>query len=492
MEQLSQVIRNNQEWLQNLYSGHHEIRQIMEEFTAHLQGVHGDIASPRIVTGHQPVIYYPGLLFKDYFVGEMAQNEGGSAWNFIVDTDVADLEVPIPHYAHGKLQKSLISIPNPENLAFTSLQPSRPETDQFLQTIQQHLAALPHPQIKSAFRKFKQNLYDLLEDGFRFTDALSYLRNKQDAEMGPPITDHKISELVGSYPYAHYIWYIIKNIDSYTRLYNDAVEQEKKQDYQPVKFLRYQDGWYELPFWLVKDGKRLPVQLYKDRGHLFFRTERSHSDITFDVGNKNEHTIIESLRTSLKLYPKATTLTQVIRLFLSDIFVHGKGAVEYEKVNNLFLQSFFSMSNLGTFLSVTGDIHLPLMENLPDYDNLQKDYKQKQKWLKQVERNPEEYLENNLAEQYKEKKKAIARQMANENSQEQRKLYHRRLEHLDEQMKSHLAGKIEPTRKQVHHYEEILQKKDVLYERQYPYFLYPDEWLTREQFDKNIRINIRQ
>jgi len=491
-KQLSRVIRENRVWLEHLHSSHPEIRQIGKEFADYMHTVHGDIPKPRIVTGHQPVIYYPGLLFKDHFVGKVSEQLEGSPWNLVVDTDLANFQIPVPYHENGHLCKTLIGIPNPNNLAYTSLQPSRQQTDRFIQNIDQHLAALPNPPIKNAFRDFRKNICDLLEKGHPFAEALSSLRNKQDAAMGHPITDHKISAIVGSYPYAHYVWYIIKHIGDYTRHYNLAVKQGKKRDYQPVKFLNHQDGWYELPFWMENDGKRMPVSLYRDQQRLIFRTGQTGQQVELAIAGKDEASIIETIGNSLVLYPKATTLTQVIRLFLSEIFIHGEGAVEYEKVNNIFLKNFFSMENKNTFYSASGDIYLPLMKDLPGYQALQQDYKQKQKWLKQVDRNPEDHLENGLSEHYKEKKKAIAQEMAQAGSSEKRKQHHRRLEQLDEEMKSHLAEKTEQVRKQLNQYEAILQKEDVLYERQYPYFLYPDEWLTRDEFDKNIRTKIHQ
>jgi len=492
IKQLSGVIRENRVWMEELFSNHPEIRQIGKEFADYMHTVYGEIPHPRIVTGHQPVIYYPGLLFKDHFVGEMAKQMDGSAWNLVVDTDEAGLQVPVPHYAGGKLEKKRITLPNTESRAFSGWHPSRQETDHFFQALQQQLETIPHPQIQAAFKEFRDKLYTLLEEDQSFTDALTHLRNKQDESMGCQIRDHKIGDLVRSYPYAHYVWYIIKHIRAYTSQYNQAVEQGRRKDYQPVKTLHHQEGWYELPFWLEKDGKRLPVNLYKDQQRLIFRAGETGPQVTLAIAGKDETTIIETIRNSLVLYPKATTLTQVIRLFLSDIFVHGKGAVEYEKINNTFLRDFFSMNSKKTFFSVTGNMYLPLMKDLPDYEHLQRDYKRKQKWLKQVERNPEDHLENGLAEKYKEKKKAIARQMAHEESPEERRKHHHWLEQLDDEMKSHLAMKIEHTRKEMNHLEAILQKKDILYERQYPYFLYPHRMLTKENFARNIKIQTHQ
>jgi len=490
MEHLPQVIRTNQQWIESLFSAYPEVRQIRDEFSAYREEIFGPVRHPRIVTGHQPVIYYPGLLFKDHFVGEQASRLGGSAWNFIVDTDRANLEMPIPYYdEHGNLAKKITGISNDKNQTYSKLRTTQSSVERLLQTIQTHLSTHPHPEIQSAFKGFEQQLHTLLEEGMAFTDALPVLRNRFNAALGYRIKDHKISQLASSYPYAHYVWYIIKHIELYTSKYNAAVKENKNKDYQPVKFLQQQNGWYELPFWMEKQGSRLPVSIYKDAQRLIFRPEGAVQDIEIYTASKGETAIIQNIRDCLVLYPKATSLTQIIRLFLSDIFVHGNGAVEYEQVNNTFLKKFFSMDSRLSFYSVTGDLYLPLTDRLPDLRNLQKAYKSTQKWLRQVERSPEDYLDDEMAETYKHKKKTIAQQMAREKSPDQRKKHHQQLEQLDGEMKDQLAGEIEQARKKLNHYEAILQKKDILYERHYPYFLYPDEVLTRKKLEKNIRIS---
>jgi len=489
MDQISEVIQTNREWLGKLFDRHDELQHIKDLFEAHMKDDHGGSESPRIATGHQPVIYYPGLLFKDYFVGETVKAHGGSAWNLIVDSDEAHLKVPVPYMAKGELHKTFVQIPNEEKQAFTGFNPSLNDIEGFLQSTADHVATLPHEGIRKAFETFQTELIQCLRADYDLFDTLSLLRNRFDAYLGCSFNEVKVSHLVTSHPYWQYLWYIIKNIDSYRQAYNQAVAQGKRKNYQPVKFLSQKKDWFELPFWLEQGGRRLPVMMRRQNGELTFRSEEDGATVTVSTANKSESRIIQDLQDSIVLYPKATTLTQIIRLFLSDVFVHGKGAVEYERINNAFLEDFFGMDSRLAFYSVTGDIPLPLAEDIPDYRELQETYQQKQKWLSQVDRNPEEYLPDDLAEQYKRKKKEVAQKMSGTEIPGERKKFHEQLEQLDQEMKKHLTPQIDQVRKELNRYDALLQKKEVFYERQYPYFLYPAKTLTREAFADHIQIS---
>lgn len=488
MVDIKQALRENREWLKRFFSGNPEMQQIKKEFDDCLEQQHGTLQHPRIATGHQPVIYYPGLLFKDFFTGEAATELGGSVLNMVVDTDQAQLEMPVPTRKDGELHKARVRLSNPQGKAYTAFRPSRQSIDHFLGQTEQHLHALSVNPILESFQAHKKSLCQLLDQGHSLVHSISLLRQRLNNQWGFSPAELTVSHLAGSYAYFHYLWYIIQHIHPYTRHYNQAVEQGKKDDYQPVKFLQSKDGWYELPFWLSEQGRRLPVMVYKDSMKMIFRSHQAGRDTTISLDGKDETSIISEMQEKLVLYPKATALTQIIRLFLSELFIHGRGAVEYEKINNAFLQNFFDMESRLHFFAVTGDIFLPLVNDLPPYQELKKAHRGKSKWLKQVSRNPEDHLEDGLSERYKEKKKQVARMMSQEESPEKRKSYHRQLEALNEEMKELLAGKIEETRKELQRYENLLQNKEVYYERQYPYYLYPGHLLTKANFRQNIKV----
>jgi hypothetical protein len=54
-------------------------------------------------------------------------------------------------------------------------------------------------------------------------------------------------------------------------------------------------------------------------------------------------------------------------------------------------------------------------------------------------------------------------------------------------MRVHLAEDFEENETLLTHYEKILEKEHIYLERKYPYFLYPEGTLTREQFERKLR-----
>ena len=191
----------------------------------------------------------------------------------------------------------------------------------------------------------------------------------------------------------------------------------------------------------------------------------------------------------MRLLPKAPTLTLIIRMFFSDLFIHGTGGVEYEKINNAFIQSFFQLNAPLHFTTASGNIFFPFEKDLPDLNNPNHQYQEIQKWIKEYKRNPEELLTSENASTYKEKKKALALRMQ-ETEPGKRKPIHQQMEQLNKQMQEILAAQYAEMNKKLEFYKQVFTNKTIYLERQYPYFIYPQGILTKSRFDANLEMNI--
>ncbi len=486
---MTQSLQANRQWLKTLFSRYHEIGHIRENFDRLLENHYGISNERPVATGHQPVIYHPGLLFKNHFTGQAARQMGTTpAINLVVDTDLAHVNVPVPAYSHGEPVKTFARIANEKELTFSAFHPSHEQVQAFFTFIREHITSLAQDRITEAFDQYKAAFDQAYRDGSSFVDALVILRNRFDAWLGYPIRDVKVSGLARSFPYWQYIAFILQHIEAYRTAYNQAIEENRRKDYQPVRFMHQYQGWIELPFWLEDNGQRHSVYFKKQPGQFRFWAPEAQREITLSLNGTTPEQVAEQLQEHLILYPKATTLTQLIRLFLCDVFVHGSGAAEYEQVNNRFLQLFFSMDRAPAFYTATGDLYLPFSDDMPDLKDVKADHHRKSKWLREAHRNPEGQLDNRLAEQYKKKKKAIAQKMSQENQPERRKDYHHQLQEVDRQIKEELKPQIEQVKQELAHYESLLEKQDVYFERRYPYFLYPAEELTQENFREHLRV----
>ena len=485
------VIKNNRKGLNHCFNHYKELVPIQRELLQDTGIQQYRNQYPIIGTGHQPTIYYPGLLFKNFYAAELARQSGGKAVNFIVDSDIANYRIPIPYQVNDHLYKKQRSIENSQNKIYRDFHPASSKVYHFLDETTKNLQSLSEPRIKQAFDQYKEQFFAVYQKHQNFTETINNLRSRFDASRDIHLHDIKLSHIAQTTGYYRFLHFLLKHLERFSQIYNHAVEENKSKQYQPVKSLGFDQGWYELPYWLIKHAKRYPIWVKKDQQAFHFSSRNAGLHINISRENtRSEASMIAELKDKMALYPKATTLTIMIRLFFCDTFVHGTGAIAYERVNNRFLTEFFGLDTKPIFYAVTGDIYLPIIPYREAYNGIEQDYKRNQKWLRNVERNPEEYLPKQLSKRFKQEKKQLARQMQQEKDPEERNKLHLSMNEKNKEMKNHLHEEIQKVKQRLKKYEEMLNNKNVYAERQYPYFIYPSDHLTNSELKKNISVRI--
>src|SRR6056297_2255764 len=104
MEILS-LLEENRKLLNKIFRDDKELAEIkkkLREETGILPENYDDYI---IATGHQPVPYYPGLLFKNFFTGNQSKKTGVKAYNFIVDSDKGSVKISVPFKQNNEYRK---------------------------------------------------------------------------------------------------------------------------------------------------------------------------------------------------------------------------------------------------------------------------------------------------------------------------------------------------------------------------------------------------
>ena len=480
------AIQQNKSLRDTILANFQEIQTIHSSFWRELN-LRYQPNDPVIATGHQPILYYPGILFKDYLTGKLANKTGGTALNFIVDSDEGPIEVPVPYLKEHELSKNLVSLKAQSDTAFSEFNPSPEDIKRFFTDIKRNLYTLNGngKHIRESFQDYQMAFTEKFKASGDFIQVNSDLRAEFDRRLGIDIIDIRISDLSNTHPYNLFVLYIIKHIREYQFHLNKAIDERTNKNFQPVKKLNKTPDGYELPFWLLSNGRRHPVFVKQEADQLKLRSPATKNEVSINANAASDEQA-EELNRKVTLYPKAPTLTFMIRIFFSDLFIHGTGAVDYEKINNQFLQSFFHLNAPLKFISATGDIYLPLESDLPDLQELKTNYEQLKQWKKEYKRNPEDLLSAETAEKYKKQKKDLAIQMKEAEPQKRREI-HNQMEQLNEEMRVYLAEDFEENETLLIHYGKILEKEHIYMERKYPYFLYPEGTLTSERFEANIK-----
>jgi hypothetical protein len=114
-------------------------------------------------------------------------------------------------------------------------------------------------------------------------------------------------------------------------IYNETLDRYAEQfsfRYKNFPFPKLKEG--ELPFWVLHEGRRHQLNME----HL-------------DMNQLGRYVIV----------PKASPLTIFLRLYRSDIFLHGTGGGNYEWVNDRIIERFFGIEPPNYFI-LTATFHI--------------------------------------------------------------------------------------------------------------------------------------
>ncbi len=465
-------IKDNQKVLHGLFSKNEELALIKEEFLKYIKKKIDLKNRPVIAAAHQPIFYYPGIILKNSFLSETAEKTGGIPVNIIVDSDKARISIPVPYKKEDHYVYRSVKIDNPDEEPFVSFSPDRENVQIFFRKISESIRSLDNEKIKKVFFDFKERFFELFNRSHDFIDTVISLRREYEKSNNIKVTDFKLSEITTSPAFFRFVWYIVKNIKDFLKIYNSAVEKNKKGKYQTVKLLLLDKNIYELPFWFMSGSARNSIYLKKENNIFSFFTEGRTLIISIDIENTKEKEIIDLLKEKLILFPKALILTLMTRIFLCDIFIHGTGGAFYDRITNEIIREFFNLTSFPEYLTVTGDIYLPLINE--DISRVDKKYNKKKKWLEDISHHSTKYMDKKNALKYLQKKKKISLELSEEKDAQKRKDIHKRLKKIDQQMKAHFKGSIQLVKKELSQYEYILKSREALFNREYPYFFYPE------------------
>lgn len=483
------IVEQNQQVRTALFKRYPELSRIREAFSKELKTDQRK-GSPVIATGHQPVFYYPGILLKNFLADKIASETGGVALNFVVDTDSGALEIPVPCRQNHQLCKNIISLKTNETIVHSGFQPTAKELELFFDEIKRQLDTLNKQgeSIRSAFRDYRHAFMQTFTSGHNFTETLTKVRSEFEKTNQIHIQNYSLSGICKTTAYQSFILFIIQHINTYREHFNQAIEDQTNKEYQPVKKLTLTEAGYELPLWLVKKNQRYPVFARQDRHTITLRSPEANETLSISTQQKSNQQLADELRRKATIYPKAPALTFLLRIFLSDLFIHGTGGVEYEKINNQFLSSFFGLDANLQFLSATGTIYLPIEEDLPELQSFNQGYRNLKEWIKEYQRNPEDLLPQRQKIEVKEQKKALAGKMQQTNDSSEKKALHNQMEALNQTMRNHLKKEYQEAQQMFARYEKINKKKELYLERTYPWFFYPDGFLSQDRLDDYLMI----
>ncbi len=407
------------------------------------KGIVGEtpLSAPLIMTGHQPLFYPPGILIKNLLAGTLARALDGTALNLVVDTDEEELVWRYPVLASRSgggvaVGARVVLALNRPGAVLGEQGWEAEKRAAFMNGLEEASAAAG--QIFPAARATSIQAYLRKVTEFARTsehpfDAALRLRESYEREIGLSLRTVFVSELIQSAAYRYFVDSLRRNAAGFRAAYNSALREYRrvhriKNPAQPLPDLDAR----ELPFWVVKDGRRVAL---------------------LEEENIRDRPIL----------PRAVTLTLFCRLFLGDLFIHGRGGARYDQITDAILINFFNCSGApytvaSATLALEPREEFPLKARLPG--EIDRD-------IRDLDFDPARFLAptDPLRRQREE---LIARWRARKDPAG----LHREFVGLRERARARLGDFETELLREKERAELVARNRDVFFDREYPFFFY--------------------
>jgi hypothetical protein len=191
-------------------------------------------------------------------------------------------------------------------------------------------------------------------------------------------------------PFYEFLNYWMTHLPELSEAYNKSLDEYRakygiKHDLTPLPNLRFEDWWFEIPFWgVTKYNQRQSLWAKDDGKHLNLKI-KGGKEGTFQVAHDNQRAELATL--PIKIWPKALPQTFFCRMYLCDFFIHGTGGSTYEEVNDLFIGKV-----LGVMPPAFGTATSTWLVDPPESEAMDKVLAHEEKvlaWERNLEKNPE-------------------------------------------------------------------------------------------------------
>ena len=315
-----------------------------------------------IVTGHQLDFFHCGIIAKEKQASEIAQSHNGIALSLVLDHDPHSLNFDFPYVLNYNLEQRISTYRFfLGNIFLNNAKLTGSTRDKWLRILKKLQTNIQRYLPENTLAQAINSIEILKENAKEGVDLVDYVVSSRMADLSRnnfSINPIKTSELCKTESWNIFVESILRDADRFRKIYNKAVRSYRtthsiKNHAQPVPDLASN----ELPFWIIDKNGQSRSKLYTE-------------------APINDH-IMKS-----HIMPRAITLSLFVRLFLSDIFIHGKGGEKYDQVTNAIIEEFYGIPVL-PFLVKSADIYLSpdknsslfTIKNLPTLTEWEKQYR---------------------------------------------------------------------------------------------------------------------
>jgi len=318
---------------------------------------------PLVLTGHQPVVFHPGLAFKYQVTEQFAASIGAIAVAVQIDTDEGDAgQFPVPAAvdavaaAGGGMWQALTqrqatwtaAAGGASGLLGTGQLGSADHRERTAQQVQRWLTTAGCRSAATSFECVAGWYRQLPESGLSVAAANTAVRRR--GGIGSRLLELPLSWICGLPEVMRFLCSILRRAEDFFGAYNQALQRFRQQQgirnaanpFPDLRFVAGADGErWELPLWLVDlpRGERRVVWLWRRAGQRWLGVESGGES---ELWPGLEAEAVWSLRLrGLQLVPRGGLISALLRLLFADLFVHGLGGGKYDPAVDELIRSWW-------------------------------------------------------------------------------------------------------------------------------------------------------
>jgi hypothetical protein len=301
---------------------------------------------PWILGGHQAELFHPGVWFKNILIDRLAKETNSVGLHAIIDHDLArvtTMRVPLRKDSRQRAHVTTIPLPllrpsTPDTfLPWNAWQVDRSRIEDTCRKIRQALGSVGIT--RSMSTDYFHQVASLPEDR-NAAIALSQVRHRMERRHGVSNWEFPMSHLCKGTSWRVFVDHCVANAVELNRIYNECLDDYRSREQitnpaQPVPRLGCQDEWIELPFWI-----RLPGQFSRKR---MWVSKRGSGCLVAPEPGSNGPTVSWGdpfWESSWIVWPRALTTTLFLRVFIADLFIHGIGGGQYDRLTDAIIERF--------------------------------------------------------------------------------------------------------------------------------------------------------
>jgi len=424
------------------------------------------------MTGHQPLLYHPGLLFKNLILSEYVGSSEALGINVIVDIDTGscgEFYYPKGERLEPRLEKGDIYRKEGvyELQSFSDHQSILEE----LAKCEQELSGLGFDREAIRVRKAAA-LYEQIEPG---SSMVANMLVRRAFERSPDYLEVPFSTLLQIPEVQQFVASFILDFENFHLTYNRTLAEHRrehkiKNSANPFPNLLKSDGFLELPLWFINERKdeRKPCYVKKEKGEILFASGR---DILGKMHSENGVAFPEDL----KLVPGGMIVTLLLRVFFSDLFIHGKGGARYDAFTDRFMRNYLSITP-PAFITASGSRYL-FQDEIEKHEL----YLEREKQKREMVFRPGDFLDSDLwseddrtslSKLIESKNSLIGELKRRKSAKESAQDVGAKIKKVDEALKTMVTTKLESLSPGLKGIPDRLEK--VIYFREFPYFFFDD------------------